>query len=185
MGAWGNGNFENDGALDHVYRLLSTIAARVEKAIAKLPRRRSPDLDPLLADVELLGVIARHIYKPASFTWMVRGELLPDHFTIREWKAVVLHVWDRDRQPCDDTKQAQAVAACRRAIAATFDNLARLSRRQTFGAMRTLNAYMKELYGDDHGIDSAFIAQYEQRMSQLERELKEKARRAHPGASLG
>jgi hypothetical protein len=55
MGAWGNGNFENDRALDHVYRLLSTIAARVEKAMANLPRRKSPDLDSLLADVELLG----------------------------------------------------------------------------------------------------------------------------------
>jgi len=183
MGAWGNGNFENDQALDHVYRLLGTIAERVEKTVGKLPRRKYPDLDSLLADGELLGVIARHVYKPSSFTWIVRGELRPDHLTIREWKAVVLHVWDRERQQ-DDSKPVADVAACRRAIAATFDNLARLSRRQIFGAMRTFDAYLKELYGDDHGIDPKFIEQYEQRMSQREQELEEKARRAAPEAPV-
>ncbi len=176
MGAWGNGNFENDRALDHVYRLLNTMATRVEKAVAKLPRQKSPDLDALLADVELMGVIARHVYKPASFTWIVRGELLPDHLTIRQWKATVLRVWDRDRRPSDDPKEAEQEASYRRALAATFDRLARLSRRQIFGAMRTCDAYLKELYGPRHGIDQAFLAKYDQQVRQLERELKEKDR---------
>jgi hypothetical protein len=183
MGAWGNGNFENDRALDHVYRLLNTIAARVEKMVAKLPRQKSPDFDSLLADVELLGVIARHVYKPASFTWVVRGELLPDHLTIRQWKAVVLRAWDRDRPPSKDTKSAEDEANCRRVIAGSFDQLARLSRRQIFGALRTCNAYMKELFGDGYGIDAASLQKYEQQMRQRERELKEKARAGDSNAA--
>jgi hypothetical protein len=177
----GNGNFENDGALDHVYRLLSEIAGRVDKAVAKLPGQKNPVFDALMADVELLGVIARHVFKPASFTWIVRGQLLPDHFEVRAWKAVVLRVWDRQWSQVDDAKQMEELAACRKAIAATFDDLARLSRRQIFGAMRQFDAYMREMYGNDRRMHPNLIEQYEQRMIQLEQELKENARRAKQG----
>jgi hypothetical protein len=181
MGAWGNGSFENDGALDHVYGMLSEIAERVDKAVAKLPRRKNPNFDALMADVELLGVIARHVFKPASFTWIVRGQLLPDHFEVRAWKAVVLRVWDREWSQVDDAKQLEELAECRKAMAATFDSLARLSRRQIFGAMRQFDAYMREMYGDKRGMGPKFIEQYEQRMIQFEQELKENVRRAKQG----
>ena len=61
MGAWGDGNFESDEALDHVDRLLQKITDRVTKAIAWLPRQRSPELNVVVADLEMMGVIARHV----------------------------------------------------------------------------------------------------------------------------
>jgi hypothetical protein len=88
MSSWGVGNFESDSALAHVYRMLISIAERVEKTVSKLPRQKHFDLVPLLADIELLGVIARHVYKPASMTWVIRGQLLPDHLEIRKSKAL-------------------------------------------------------------------------------------------------
>lgn len=173
MSSWGVGNFESDDALDHVYRLLMTIADRVEKTVQKLPRLRHFDLVPLLADVELLGVIARHVYKPATMSWVVRGELLPDHIRIRKWKAVVLQALDRIPLEDEDEEATKTQEKYRRAVAATFNNLARLSRRQIFGAMRTSDAYMRELYGKEYGISRSYIEEYEEQMRQIERDLKE------------
>jgi hypothetical protein len=178
MSSWGVGNFESDSALDYVYRMLISIAERVEKTVSKLPRQKHFDLVPLLADVELLGMVARHVYKSATMTWVIRGQLLPDHFEIRKWKAVVLQAFDRIPQEREDEKSEETEARHRRAIAATFDKLARLSRRQIFGAMRTCDAYLRELYGKGYGMSRSYIEEYEQKMLQMERELKEQAKQS-------
>ncbi|HEV3383390.1 MAG TPA: hypothetical protein VG097_01175 [Gemmata sp.] len=176
MSSWGVGNFESDDALDHVYRMLNSIAERVEKTVSKLPRQKHFDLVPLLADMELLGVIARHVYKSATMTWVIRGQLLPDHLEIRKWKVIVLQAFDRIPQENEAEKSAEIQARHRRAIAATFDKLDRLSRRQIFGAMRTCDAYMRELYGKGYGMSKSCIEEYEKNMIQMERELMEQAK---------
>jgi hypothetical protein len=173
MGAWGSGNFESDAALDHVYRLLITMANRVEKAVKKVARHKHFDLTLILADLELMGVIARHVYKAATMSWVIRGQLLPDHLTLREWKAIVLGAWDRAGPEGTDVQSPKDHVRLRRGMAATFDKLARMSRQQIFGVMRTLDTYLGELYGDEHGLAPSAIEKYEADMHKAERQFKE------------
>src|SRR5690606_2174139 len=64
MGAWGNGNFEQDGALDFVWRevqqpLLQKVRTVVEEPV--LAEADEPDSGPIVAAVEILSLLSEHV----------------------------------------------------------------------------------------------------------------------------
>jgi hypothetical protein len=133
MGTWAEGVFENDAAADYVYDLLDKMIEQILKTVVD-PVKLEPDEDDsalLLCNVDLLGVVADHVYRQVWPTWNIRGPLLPPAEEILAWKAAYLEVWDRtidglDPHPAYKTgHRAQIVAA--------FDRLTELSRRQDGG----------------------------------------------------
>jgi hypothetical protein len=81
MGTWEAGPFENDAALDY----LGTVVDGLEKAILEFVAEPRIDdtLDPALAAVALLNVIAKHT--PA---------VLRHPEAAREWRDAFLHCYD-------------------------------------------------------------------------------------------
>jgi hypothetical protein len=147
MRAWGNGLFESDAALDEVYRVLYQLWDKVEELACK-PFRRGDcllyDSERLDGYVAMLLVLARSVYRPATFTWIVRGDLLPDAETIACWKAKFLERWDKhaERTLMGTPKFLRKLG---RTLARKLDRLAALSRRQQEQLQSTLQEYMEEI----------------------------------------
>jgi hypothetical protein len=147
MGAWGNGLFESDAALDEVYRVLYQLSDKVEELACK-PFRRG---DSLLYDSErldgyvaMLLLLARSAYRPATFTWMVRGDLLPEAQTIAGWKAEFLERWDKHAERTLEGTPA-FLRKLGRTLARKLDRLAELSRRQLEQLQSTFREYLEEI----------------------------------------
>jgi hypothetical protein len=147
MGAWGNGPFESDGALDQVYRVINQLWDKVEELACK-PHRRGDSLtldsERLGAYVEMMILLARRVYRPATFTWIVRGDLLPEAETIAGWKAKFLERWDKhaERTLMGTPTFLRKLG---RILARPLDRLAALSRRQQEQLQSTLQEYMEEI----------------------------------------
>jgi hypothetical protein len=119
MGAWGNSNFEQDGALDFVWReiqqpLIRKVRSVVEKPV--LAEADEPTSGPIVAAVEILALLAEHIKAAPP---------RPDEVAL--WKMAFLKAWDRTA--ADVIWRQEDVIQRRSIIAATFDRLAGLSVR--------------------------------------------------------
>jgi hypothetical protein len=117
MGTWGNGNFEQDGALDFVFRevqqpLLQKVRSVVEKPV--LAEADQPDSGPIVAAVEILAMLSEHVNAAPP---------QPDEVAL--WMATYLEAWDRTA--ADVFFRQEDVIERRSVIAATFDRLARLA----------------------------------------------------------
>jgi hypothetical protein len=117
MGAWGAGNFQQDYALDFVWRevqqpLLRKIQLMVEKpAFAEAD---DPVSGPIIAAVEILALLSENV-----------NAVPPTPVEVALWKETYLHAWDRTAM---DIFFTQTDAAERRSIiVATFDRLANLA----------------------------------------------------------
>ena len=81
------------------YDVLRVVREGKVEEIACKPHRRGDSLtydsERLGANVEMLLLLARRVYRPATFTWMVRGDLLPEADAILGWKATFLERWDK------------------------------------------------------------------------------------------
>src|SRR4051812_2522774 len=76
MSAWAAGNFDNDTALNRVYALVQRLTGRIDRLLAKPPRRldRLYDVsEEVMCDVELVELIARHVFEPSTFRWPIGG----------------------------------------------------------------------------------------------------------------
>ncbi len=147
MGVWNNGPFENDAALDEVYRVLHQLWDKVEELACK-PHRRGDsltyDAERLGANAEMQLVLARRVYRAATFTWMVRGDLLPDADTVAGWKAKFLDRWDKHSQRTLEGTPA-FLRRLGRILARPLDRLAALSRKQQEQLQSTFQAYVQEV----------------------------------------
>lgn len=119
MGAWGNGNFEQDGALDFVWRavqhpLIQKVRTVVEKPV--LAEADESDSGPIVAAVDILALLSEHVNAAPP---------KPDEVAL--WKATFLKSWDRTA--ADVIFRQSDVIERRSIIAATFDRLARLAVR--------------------------------------------------------
>jgi hypothetical protein len=133
MGTWSEGVYENDVAADYVYGVMDKMLEQIQQATDD-PAKLEPDEDDsqiLLCNVDLLAVLADHVYRQVWFTWRIRGPLLPAADTILDWKAKYLAAWDKAIDGLDPDPEYKA--GHRRQIVATFDRLAELSRRQDEG----------------------------------------------------
>jgi hypothetical protein len=147
MGTWGTHPFENDDALDEVYTLINHLLEKVETLACK-PHRRGDsvllDAERLAANVELLLLIARRVYRTATFTWMIRGDLLADADTVDGWKAKFLERWDQHaRRQLEGS--ATELHKLGRTLARPMDRLAVLSRRQQERLQSTYQEYLEKI----------------------------------------
>lgn len=113
MGAWGNGNFEQDGALDFVWRevqqpLLQKVRTVVEEPV--LAEADEPDSGPIVAAVEILSLLSEHVNAAPP---------KPDEVAL--WKATFLTAWERTA--ADVYFRQEDLIERRSIIAATFDRL--------------------------------------------------------------
>lgn len=133
MGTWGEGIYQNDMAIDHVYDLLDRLVEEIEQTVAD-PVRMEPDEDDsrrMLANLDLLFLISEHVYRQVWDTWSIRGPMLPDAGTILDWKAKYLMTWDAGIDGLDP--RGEYKRKHRPIIVATFDQLAQASQRQNEG----------------------------------------------------
>jgi hypothetical protein len=129
MGTWGPGNFENDCAADHLYRVCGPLLKEVVEAM-KDPSSLEPDElygDLVPANLEIIACLSEHLGRHE------RGEIqdflypcvLPPPETVAEWKKKYLAVWDTcidGLAPDPDYKRQR-----REILVATFDRVERLA----------------------------------------------------------
>ncbi|RZT77821.1 uncharacterized protein DUF4259 [Micromonospora violae] len=122
MGSWGNGNFDNDTAADHLGILTDRLIAEVAEAMSGDPVEIEPDEYWGVAvpcNLELLHLIAQQNYVGAN---------LPDPDTIADWRTKFLTVWEGaidDLEPTPDHKEQRRAYLVR-----TFDQLAELAKAE-------------------------------------------------------
>jgi hypothetical protein len=114
MGTWGNGNFEQDGALDFVWRevqqpLLRKIQMMVEKPV--YAEADEPDSGSIIAAVEILALLSEHV-----------NAAPPMPQEVATWKEIYLKAWNRTAG--EVYAKQEDVIERRSIIAATFDRLA-------------------------------------------------------------
>jgi len=107
MGAWAEGNFDNDTALD----LVAYVADNVAKEMS--PPSQAEDIDLVMAAVAVRKALVEHCYAPP-----------PKRSEIQTLKEVVLSVFDEQIDSLKPTPQYKANR--RRTIADTFDKFLRL-----------------------------------------------------------
>jgi len=118
MGTWGEGNFDNDGALDYMAEITTRLVKTIEetlkdKVMAGLDEDGEAKLVPSLDILTTLRENYQHI-------------VLPEAGKIESWKSEYLKIYD---EQIDDVALVQGYKEQRRAtIEATFDKLINLSR---------------------------------------------------------
>jgi hypothetical protein len=101
MGAWGQGNFDNDTAADHLSTLMARLVGEVEQAMAD-PSQLEPDEYwgcAVPCTVEILTLLS-------SRQWV--GATLPAPAAIGRWRDTYMQVWEDhidDLEPTADYKQ--------------------------------------------------------------------------------
>ena len=87
MGTWGDGNFDNDTAADHLDALMGGLVKEVSPAMAN-----PGDIEPdeywgcaVPCNIEILNLIARQ-------RWC--GANIPEPAIVEQWKRDYLAVWD-------------------------------------------------------------------------------------------
>jgi uncharacterized protein DUF4259 len=129
MGVWGPGNFENDYAADHLYRVCGPLLRQIEEAMND-PSLLAPDEDDsyiVMANLEILACLAEHLgrYQRGLIQDFLYPSALPPPETIAAWKQKFLQVWDAGEMPdqmCDSDKKRREV------IVETFDRVEQLAR---------------------------------------------------------
>ncbi|TDC61055.1 DUF4259 domain-containing protein [Micromonospora sp. KC207] len=122
MGSWGNGNFDNDTAADHLGSLTDRLIAEVAEAMSGDSVKIEPDEYWGVAvpcNLELLHLIAQQNYV---------GVDLPAPDTIADWKTKFLTVWEEaidDLEPTPDHKEQRRAHLVR-----TFDQLTELAKAE-------------------------------------------------------
>ena len=114
MGAWGSGNFEQDGALDFVWREVQQPLLRKMKMMVEKPvyaEADEPDSGLIVAAVEILALLSEHV-----------NAVPPKPDEVTNWKQTYLNAWDRTA--ADVYSKQDDVIERRSIIAATFDRLA-------------------------------------------------------------
>lgn len=120
MGEWGAGNFEQDGALDFMWRevqmpLIQKIQAMLDDPV--VAEADEPDSGPIMAAVAILALLAEHLTATA-----------PKPEQVALWKKTFLESWDKTAS--DVFFRYDEMIARRSVIAATFDRLEELAARQ-------------------------------------------------------
>jgi hypothetical protein len=119
MGAWGSGNFQQDGALDFVHREVQPPLLRtIQKLVADPASAQAddPDSGPIVAAVEILALLVEQT-----------NAAPPKPDEVHGWKDLFLAAWDRTAK--DVYFREAALVARREVIVATFDRLERAATR--------------------------------------------------------
>ncbi len=117
MGVWGAGNFQQDYALDFVWReVQQPLLRQVEKVVADpaCAEADDPESGPIMAAVELLAVLTEQV-----------NAAPPSPEQVAHWQDTFLPAWDRTSGVV--YFRADDVAARREVIIATFARLTALA----------------------------------------------------------
>ncbi len=121
MGTWGEGNFDNDGALDYLAEITTGLVKTIEETLAD-EIMASLDEDgeaKLVPSLDILATLRE------NYSYII----LPKVEKIESWKSSYLKIYD---EQIDDLTLKQGYKEQRRAtIEATFDKLINLSRADT------------------------------------------------------
>lgn len=130
MGTWGHGNFENDTVAEYYCELLKPLLSQIRNTVSdvKLMEPDEPDSEVMLANIEILTVLAENIGRTEK-EWV--GDLVfpfpfPDPSEIKTWKTEYLKVWDDQidgLEPTPEHKQKR-----RGTIENTFDRFIKISK---------------------------------------------------------
>ena len=118
MSAWGNGNFQQDNALDFVYReVQQPLLRKIEKLVADpvLAQADEPDSGPIMAAVEILALLSERV-----------GAAPPKPNEVALWRSTYLKSWDATS--ADVYFRKEDLDDRRSVIAATLDRLAALAK---------------------------------------------------------
>jgi hypothetical protein len=130
MGTWGPGNFENDCAADHLYRVCGPLLKEVQEAMQDPSSLEPDELYGVLVpgNLEIIACLSESLGRHA------RGGLqdflypcvLPPPETVAEWKEKFLAIWDA----CIDglSPKPEYKRQRREVLVATFDRVERLAR---------------------------------------------------------
>lgn len=122
MGNWGNGNFDNDTAADHLSMITDRLLTEITEAMSGDPGKIEPDEYWGVAvpcNVELLYQLAERQYV---------GVMLPTPEVATGWKQRYLEVWDGYIDELVSSAEHQA--ARRAVLVETFDRLIAAARRE-------------------------------------------------------
>ena len=130
MGTWGPGNFENDCAADHLYRVCGPLLKEVVEAM-KDPSSLEPDElygDLVPANLEIIACLSEHLgrYERGPIEDFLYPCVLPPPETVAEWQRKYLAVWDAcidGLSPDPDYKRQR-----REVLVATFERVERLAK---------------------------------------------------------
>jgi hypothetical protein len=117
MGVWGAGNFQQDNALDFLWREVQLpLVRQIEKVLPDpaCAQADDPDSGPIMAAVEVLAVLAEQV-----------NAVPPKPEEVTQWRDVFLPAWDRTSD--DVYFRIEDVAARRQVILATFERLQALA----------------------------------------------------------
>jgi hypothetical protein len=117
MGAWGNGNFDQDGALDFVWREVQQPLLQKVRSVVEAPflaEADEPESGPIVAAVVILALLSEQV-----------NAAPPKPGEVTLWKATFLKAWDRTA--ADVYFRQEDLIERRSIIAATFDRLALLA----------------------------------------------------------
>jgi hypothetical protein len=130
MGTWGHGNFENDGAAEHLIALCRPLVEQIRQTVAnpELMQPDEDDSDVMMANIEILGALGRTIGRTdkEAIGDMIFPFPYPPASEIETWKREYLKIWDAyidGLQP-----QAEFKSARRKTITETFDRLIQASK---------------------------------------------------------
>src|SRR5688500_4625879 len=109
MGTWGPGNFENDGAADHLYAVCGPLLAQIEDAM-KDPASLEPPLfysEVVPANLEIIACLSEHLgrFERGNLQDMLYPCVLPPPKTIAAWKNTYLQVWDTSIDELEPTPE--------------------------------------------------------------------------------
>jgi hypothetical protein len=114
MGTWGTGNFDSDGAADHLSSLTATLVREVTEAMQRPAELEADEYWGVAVpcNLELLALIARRGYV---------GCVLPNVETVTNWRRTFMATWEASVDalgPSPEHKQQR-----RAVLERTFDEL--------------------------------------------------------------
>lgn len=117
MGDWGPGNFQQDHALDFVWREVQIpLLRQIEQLLddRDLAQADEPTSGPIMAAVELLSILSEYA-----------SAVPPNPNDVALWKKTFLESWDKTSEEVYFRKED--LTARRNVIVATFDRLSAIS----------------------------------------------------------
>ncbi len=117
MGDWGPGNFQQDHALDFMWREVQRpLLRQIEQMLDDhdLAQADEPTSGPIMAAVELLSILSEHA-----------NAVPPKPDDVALWRKTFLESWDETSEEVYFRKED--VTARRNVIVETFDRLAAIS----------------------------------------------------------
>lgn len=130
MSSSGPGNIDSDTAWEYLQIFARSLLKQIRETVAD-PRLVEPDefdSHAMIVNVEILGIVAKHIGRYRGIAPAGCLVELPDTEEIAQWEQVYLSAWERWMNAEDPANRHRA--ARKRVIRQTFQSVLALARTQ-------------------------------------------------------